>query len=456
MKKIFTVLVISVLSISFIFAQGSSESSKSSKSDKPTITYTFRDDGRGENQLLWQWIQSAYDSWEMKDQVDLNIAPITASEGDYFTKIALQLSDESTCPDLVTEDTFQLPNDASAGYLTKLDSYLVNYADWQDGMYYESMKKAVTSADGSVYGVPYCTDTRGLWYNRELLTKAGVIKQGADWAPKSWADVMDACAKVQEKLPNVVPFWCNSGVATGEATSMQTYEMLLYGTGDRLINDEGKWIIDSAGMRKALQFIQDIYTKGYGPSLNFVLNGSASNTSAREYLPNDKLAISLDGIWIINNWKATGPAPVADYATKFGYAAMPTDSGQAPGSITLAGGWAFSIPEKSKNKDLTFAFIKHLMDPSNYLDSIIVQGAISTRNDIIDIKAYSDQPFFKTATEFLKTADFRPQNDKYSAVSTSIQSMVESVVTGTSIDKAISQYAKDVTRTVGTDNVVKL
>lgn len=33
----------------------------------------------------------------------------------------------------------------------------------------------------------------------------------------------------------MIPFWCNSGVATGEATSMQTYEMLLYGTGEKLL-----------------------------------------------------------------------------------------------------------------------------------------------------------------------------------------------------------------------------
>ena len=47
------------------------------------------------------------------------------------------------------------------------------------------MKEVVTT-DGKVYGIPYCTDTRGLWYNREILTKAGVIAEGEDWAPKTW------------------------------------------------------------------------------------------------------------------------------------------------------------------------------------------------------------------------------------------------------------------------------
>lgn len=456
MKKTLFIITLLVSSFGMLFAGGASESS-AEDNGKPTITYTFRDDGRGSEQIQWKWIEEAYNTWDKKDQVNLDMAPITASEGDYFTKIALQLSDPSTCPDLVCEDTFQLPNDVSAGYLSNLDQYVNTYTDWNDGSYYESMKKAVTGADGSIYGIPYCTDTRGLWYNREILTQAGVIKSGADWEPQNWDDILAACEKIKNNTTGVVPFWCNSAVATGEATSMQTYEMLLYGTGDRLLDSNGKWIIDSEGIRVSLQFIQDIYENGYGPSLDLVLNGQASNTSAREYLPNDKLAISLDGIWVTGNWKEKGSSPVADYATKFGYAAMPTNNGQAPKTITLAGGWAFSIPENSDAKELTFDFITHLMDPeAAYLNSIIEQGNISTRADIASIDEYAAQPFFKTATEFLQSADFRPQNDKYSAVSTSIQAMVESVVTGTSIDNAISQYGKDVIRTVGKENVVEL
>lgn len=425
--------------------------------EKQKITFCFRDDGIGTDSALWKWVQNAYDSWDKKDQVELEIAPITASEGDYFTKIALQLADPSTCPDLVCEDTFQLPNDVSAGYLTNLDSYVANYPDWQDGKYYDSMKSAVSDANGSVFGIPYCTDTRGLWYNRQILTTAGVIAEGEDWAPKSWAEVLDACAKIKEKCPDVVPFWCNAGVATGEATSMQTYEMLLYGTGERLITEDGKWITKSQGIKDSLQFLQDIYVNNeYGPSLDLVLNGQASNTSAREYLPQDKLAISLDGIWITGNWKDTGVAPTPGYETKFGLAAMPTSTGQAPGTVTLAGGWALSIPENSDAKDITFEFITHLMNPDTaYLNAILEMGNICTRTDVAENADYVAQPFFETATQFLETADFRPQNDQYSSVSTSIQTMVESVVSGTGIDDAISQYAADVARVVGDDAVIE-
>ena len=202
----------------------------------------------------------------------------------------------------------------------------------------------------------------------------------------------------------MVPFWCNSGVATGEATSMQTYEMLLYGTGERLITDDGKWITDSQGIKDSLQFISDIYTNGYGPSLSLVLNGSASTTSAQEYIPQEKLAISLDGIWITGNWKDTGASPYENYGEKMGWAAMPTQNGDGDGSITLAGGWAYSIPENSDNKDLTMEFIEQLNTYDAYKTYILQAGNTSVRTDIAEDEDYASQPFMTQAAEFLDVA----------------------------------------------------
>lgn len=467
-KQVISLVLASMMVLSMTACGGSSEDKKdeTAKTEdsadkggdsgkKQKITWTFRHDGTDlEKNGLYNWVVNTYENWDKKDEVELDIAPITASEGDYFTKVALQLADPGTCPDLVSEDTFQLPNDVAAEYLTNLDDYVKDYEDWNNGSYFESMKKGVT-ANGSVYGIPYSTDTRGLWYNKGILAKAGVIAEGEEWQPKSWQDILDACAKIKENCPDVVPFWCNSSVAGGEGTSMQTYEMLLYGTGERLINDEGKWIVESEGILDSLQFLSDIYSNGYGPSLSLVLNGQAGATAAQEYMPNDKLGIWLDGNWASSNWKEGGAAPVENYEEKFGFAAMPTSEGQEPGTVTLAGGWAFSIPQNADTKDITFEFIKELMKPENYLPGILAQGNLCTRTDVAEMEEYAAEPFLKTATDFLNTADFRPQNDQYSTVSTSIPQMVEAVVSGTSPEDAMKQYGVEVVRNVGEENVAK-
>ena len=236
---------------------------------------------------------------------------------------------------------------------------------------------------------------------------------------------------------------------------MQTYEMLLYGTGERLITDDGKWITESQGIEDSLQFISDIYSNGYGPSLSLVLNGSASTTSVQQYIPQEKLAISLDGSWVAGSWKDTGASPYENYGEKMGLAAMPTQNGQGDGTITMSGGWAYSIPENSDNKDLTMEFIEQLNTYDAYKTYIMQSGNTSVRTDITEDEDYASQPFMAQATEFLDVAAFRPQNDQYSTVSTSIQQMVEAVASGDTPENAMKQYATSVANAVGEENTTK-
>ncbi len=426
---------------------------KSTQTTKKTITITYRDDGIGEEGVFYKWIKEVSASYPNKD-VEIKPTPIQASEGDYFAKIALALKSKDTAPDIVTEDTFILNSDASAGFLEPMDERLKGWDEWTNGSFIEAMKKGVTASDGKVYGVPYNTDSRGLWYNKEIFKQAGLPE---DWQPKSWDDVLKTARTIKEKAgQDIVPIWMNMGKATGEATSMQTYEMLLYGTGDRLYDDaSGKWIIKSQGILDALSFIESVNKEKLGPPLSKVLNGQAGNTSSREYLPKGKLAISLDGSWITGNYFENGAAPWPEYKDVLGFAPMPTNKGQEPGSITLAGGWALSIPSNAQHKDEAFDFIKYALNKENTQKLVIASGNITVRADVAKDPGYTKMPFNEIATEYLKNAEFRPAQDKYPEVSTQIQTMVESVATGTSPADAMKKYAQDVTRIAGNDHVME-
>ncbi|NIK75145.1 multiple sugar transport system substrate-binding protein [Paenibacillus castaneae] len=452
-KNRFMLLITILMCVSLLFGCSSSTGKGDSKSGKKTITITYRDDGIGEEGTLYKWIKEVSASYPDKT-VEIKPTPIQASEGDYFAKIALALKSKDTAPDIVTEDTFILNSDASAGYLEPLDGKLKGWEDWTNGSFIEAMKKGVTASDGKVYGVPYNTDSRGLWYNKDIFKQAGLPE---DWKPKNWDEVLDAARTIKQKAANdVVPIWMNLGKATGEATSMQTYEMLLYGTGERLYQDDSsKWIIKSQGILDALTFIETINKEKLGPPLSKVLNGQAGNTSSRELLPKGKLAISLDGSWITGNYFDTGAAPWPEYKDVLGFAPMPTSKGQEPGSITLAGGWALSIPSNAKHKDEAWEFIKYALNKENTQKLVIASGNITVRADVAKDPGYTKMPFNEIATEYLQNAEFRPAQDKYPEVSTQIQSMVESVTTGTSPADALKKYAQDVTRIVGADHVVE-
>jgi multiple sugar transport system substrate-binding protein len=455
-------VAMSVLSVSLLFGCSGGKNSPAesanpgkaggSQTAKKTVLVTFRDDGVGENGAFYKWLKEVAASYPDKN-VEIKPAPIQASEGDYFAKIALALKSKDTAPDIVTEDTFILNSDASAGFLEPLDDRLAKWDDWNNGSFIEAMKKGVTASDGKVYGVPYNTDSRGLWYNKQIFKQVGLPE---DWQPKTWEDVLNAARTIRDKAPDVVPLWMNMGKATGEATSMQTYEMLLYGTGERLYDDAtGKWAVKSQGILDALGFVEKVNKEKLGPPLSKVLNGQAGNTASREYLPKGKLGISLDGSWIPGNYLETGAAPWPEYKDVLGFAPMPTSKGQEPGSITLAGGWALSIPSNSKNKDEAWAFVQYALGKEYTQKLVIASGNITVRADVAKDPGYTKMPFNELATEYLKNAEFRPAQDKYPEVSAQIQTMVESVATGTAPADAMNKYAQDVTRIAGADHVVE-
>ena len=141
------------------------------------------------------------------------------------------------------EDTFLVNSDVAAGYLAPIDSYLTKWSGWKQ--FTPAAKAAAKGANGKIYGVSMGTDTRGLWYNKQIFAKAGLP---VPWHPKTWAQVIAAAQTIKAKDPGVTPINVYSGVGAGEAATMQGFEMFLYGTNNPLYNyTNNKW--EKAGGR---------------------------------------------------------------------------------------------------------------------------------------------------------------------------------------------------------------
>ena len=62
-----------------------------------------------------------------------------------------------------------------------------------------------------------------------------------------------------------------------------------------------------------------------------------------------------------------------------GVAAMPTESGQGQGSVSMSGGWLLSVGSHATNKQMAFNFITLALDYQNSLFYDIGAGQIATR-----------------------------------------------------------------------------
>ena len=404
----------------------------------------------GEGKVMANFLAGVKKSFEKANPgKKVQLLPIVASENDYYTKLALMLRSDRTTPDIVYEDTFLINADIKAGYLKPLDSYLKSWPEW--GQFVETAKGAAKASDGKTYGVPDGTDTRALWYNKNVFAKAGLP---ADWQPKTWDDVLAAARQIKSKVPDVVPLNVYASKAAGEASSMQGFEMLLYGTPNQLYDAKSsKWVVGSKGFLDALEFIKSVFSEKLGPDAQDATDANLGNTVSQQWLPQDKLGIALDGSWLTNNWLPTGAKPWPEWSKVLGQAAMPTQDGQAPGKVSLSGGWTWAISARSKNPDLAWKFIKALQTQQNAATFAVNNSQIAVREDVSKSASYqkanSQTPVF---TDVVSVTQYRPAYPEYPKISNQIQVAMESVMTGQqSPEDAQKAYDDAVKGIVGDD-----
>lgn len=381
--------------------------------------------------------------------VTVELQPVQAEGADYYTKLALMNKSSETAPDVQYEDTFKIQSDAAAGYLLPLDDKLSSWSDWK--LYADGAKQAGQGPDGKTYGVSLGTDTRAIWYNKDLFAQAGIA---TPWQPKTWADVMTAAKTIKDKLPDVIPLNMYSGKTAGEAASMQTFEMLMSGTPNWLYDyDTKKWVTGSQGFKDSLQFVADVYQGGVGPSLQQALDPNIFTNVTAEWLPKGKLAMALDGSWQSAAWVDGGTAPWPQWNQTLGLAAMPTQNGQAPGTTSMSGGWTLALGKNTANPDLAFKFLTTAMTKENALSYDIDNSQIAVRSDVAADPSYTKaNPSFQFFSQLVDVTHFRPATEDYSQISNAIQVAMEAVMTGqSSVADAAAAYDQAVIKIVGQD-----
>lgn len=428
-----------------------------SGSDPDTIKVSFKQSTDNSIKVMDTYLADIKKQFEKANPgKKVEFVPIKAPDSEYYTKLQQMLRSPKTAPDLVYEDTFLINSDITSGYLKPLDPYLAKWKDW--GQFIDTAKSAAKGEDGKTYGVPDGTDTRGLWFSKDIFRKAGLP---ADWQPKTWDEVLDAARAIKKKVPDAIPLNVYTGKPVGEAATMQTFEMLLYGTNDGTsdpLYDKSakKWIAGSQGFKDALSFVETVYKEKLGPDVSDALDPNVMTRVRGEWLPQGKLAIALDGSWLPQDWLPGSGHEWPQWSDELGLAAMPTQNGQAPGKVSMSGGWTWSIPAKAGNPDLAFEFIKTMQTKANAQKWYVANSGIAVREDVAADPAYIEaQPGIKFFTDLVASTHYRPAYPAYPKVSTAVQEAMEGVTTGdVSVEDAAEAYDEEL-RTAADDQVIE-
>jgi multiple sugar transport system substrate-binding protein len=372
----------------------------------------------------------------------------------YDQRIALDLS-AGTAADVNLIDSFMVSELAAAGYLEPLGPMAES---WDQFQYYLPGLLEVASYQGEIYALPTDTDVRMLWYDLSNFEKAGIP---TPWAPKNWADILDAATKLKEAGVQY-PFQLPAGTKQAEAATMQGVYMALLGAdvpeGDRnrLLNREtGQWIGDSPGLRRVFDFYHQVYTaQELNPAdLNYATDISAA---VRQALADDQLGILASGSWEdACLWDCNNPPSREERDAQVAWTPWP-GSGE-PGTketTNISGGWALGINAKAADKAVAFDLVTAIFDEANFKTWTLANHRMAVRTDISESPEYTADPFLAEATKLAADTTGRDTIPGYQTASALVQQATSDLLDGADVEEVMQNYHDALVDEFGEEKVI--
>jgi multiple sugar transport system substrate-binding protein len=292
-----------------------------------------------------------------------NLPNITVTDtvkpfGDIWTANVAAVTAGSGMPDVIVSDRRTLPKDAADGVYMSLQEFADRDHITRDQFYDWAWDQ--TLFEGQTYGIPFETDVRVLFWNKQLFEAAGL---DPNQPPTTWEELWDMADKLDVKNDDgtyqriaFFPLW-NAGF--NPFWAYLNNAPLIDAAGKPVINSPEavetlQWIkrwVDRYGGWKALQDFRAKY--GAPPSDLFMSNGVVMFTDIFSY--NSQLEFYRPRADTNADGQLTGDDPRMDW----GIATLPYNAVPA----NWSGGFSISIPTGADNPEAAWEFIKCMSGP---------------------------------------------------------------------------------------------
>ncbi|TYC67049.1 sugar ABC transporter substrate-binding protein [Stappia sp. BW2] len=309
-------------------------------------------------------LQKQVDAFEAENP-GTEVEIVSLPWGQAFEKLATMVAG-GDIPDVV-----EMPDRWAGIYKDRLVDLNDKIANWEYGgtLTQKTLDMGRQTDGKTARMIPYGFYLRAMFYNKKLLAEAGVENP-----PSTMAEFMDA-AKAVSELDGKYGYCLRGGPGGLNGWIMMAATM----NGDNTFFDEdGNSTINQPGSVEGIQFLMDMYQKGYAPKdsvswgFNEIVAGFYSGTCA--FLDQDPDALIAVSERMAPEDFAVVPMPVGP-------------AGKAFPTIGFAG-WA--IFDTTSNEDLSWKLIAHLSSPE-------ANKEWAKRVGVIPIHEGAEQdPYFKT------------------------------------------------------------
>jgi multiple sugar transport system substrate-binding protein len=264
---------------------------------------------------------------------------------------------------------------------------------------------ASVTVNGTAYGVPWYSDTRCLFYRKDLAGKAGVQP------PKNWDELTNFAKALKEKAGategiNLQP----SGKGTWE-----TFMPFAWAAGAELVGPDQKFTLDTPQMRSALDYYRSFFTEGLSSNVK-PIDGAVESGFVNGTIGSFISYPAEQG----NLAKLAGP----DFASKYGIVPLPADAT----SSGFAGGGDFAVFKTAKNREGAWKFIQYLSRPDVQATWFGIQGDLPAVQAAWQDPKLNADPNLQAFGTQLKVAKAPPAIPTWEQVAATLDGEVEKVV----------------------------
>ncbi|PZM11489.1 extracellular solute-binding protein [Rhizobium tubonense] len=286
----------------------------------------------------------------------------------------------------------------------------------------DDMKKGVMPGawttvqyDSKYYGMPWILDTKYLFYNKDILQKAGIATP-----PKTWDELAADAKIIKDKGLLATPIawsWSQAEAAICD------YATLVSAYGGKFL-DNGKPSFQTGGGLDALKYMVSSYSSGL------------TNPNSKEFLEEDvrKVFENGDAAFALNwtyMYNLANDPKESKVAGKVGVVPAPGVAGKSQLSA-VNGSMGLGITATSKHQDEAWKYI-------TFMTSQAVQNQYAKLSLPIWATSYDDPAVTKDQEELIGAAKHslaamfpRPTTPKYQELSTALQQAIQEALLGQS------------------------
>lgn len=181
------------------------------------------------------------------------VAPVVNTY-DELLQSTLRSSMVGNLPDVSLEGSQNVGTITQKGIAVALDGLIASEKDWSDLGYSPSIAD-VGAIDGKTYALAYATSVPTIYFNLDLLKKAGVDVSNL---PVDWQGLTEAAGKVSKLGDNSI-----GGLFDYNSTGNWTFQAIITSLGGKILTDDGSDVaFNSAEGLKALQILHDFGNAG--------------------------------------------------------------------------------------------------------------------------------------------------------------------------------------------------